>query len=101
MQKKLSGHGLKVVEFQQRRQEDARDLKGYGIRPWPTLAIQPMFPYDNWLIYQATSIKGKLCTLDEAKDLFKVIDPNTRLPYVTVKLPWYRRLSWARTKLTM
>lgn len=98
MRKRLSTAGLRVVEVTQGMPsasvttDSAIPKQEYGNRPWMLRNVQPISHYDNWLIYQAMSIKGASCTLDEAKDLFKTIDPRTRMPYPTsAKVPWYRR----------
>jgi hypothetical protein len=98
MRKRLSTAGLRVVEVTQGMppayvtMDNATPKQEYGNRPWMLRNAQPISHYDNWLIYQAMSIKGTSCTLEEAKELFKTINPSTRMPYPTsVKVPWCKR----------
>lgn len=57
----------------------------YGMGPWEMSRVDPILPYDTWLMYQAQSFLCKPVTLEEAKELWAKIDINTRKPIATAK----------------
>lgn len=74
--------GRKVVNIRNSKSRKQQELiVRFGEKPWDPRGMVSDSPYDNWLRYQAQSVLGgPLPTLDEARELFDKIDPDTRQP---------------------
>lgn len=85
----------KVVKLHKSKSEKQPELTvRFGDKPWDPHGMVSDNPHDNWLRYQAQSVLGgQLPSLEQARELFEQIDPDTRMPRQPAEnLSWWQRL---------